>query len=151
MTLSRCMVAIEGFSKVGSALVTLLDEANAKVVAISTERGAITNPHGLNVRQLNQLAAQYGSHLMDFYTDAEGICCADLFELTFDLLCPCATHPSLHADDASRVPARLICPGANEPVTAEAEKILFELGLMDLPGFVTNCGGMPGSTMALRR
>ncbi|WP_342347361.1 Glu/Leu/Phe/Val dehydrogenase dimerization domain-containing protein [uncultured Nitrospira sp.] len=148
LTLSRCRVAIEGFGKVGSALASLLDEANAKVVAISTERGAIVNPHGLNVKQLNQLAAKYGSHLVDFYPDAERIRCAELFELPVDLLCPCATHHSLHADNAPRVLARLICPGANNPVTAEAEEIMFERGLVYLPDFVTNCGGILGSTMA---
>lgn len=148
LTLSRCTVAIEGFGKVGRALASLLDEANAKVVAISTERGAITNPHGLNVKQLNQLADRHGSRVVDFYADAERIRCAELFELPVDLLCPCATHLSLHADNAPRVLARLICPGANNPVTAEAEKILFERGLVYLPDFVTNCGGILGSTMA---
>lgn len=148
LTLPRCTVAIEGFGNVGSALASLLDQANAKVVAISTERGAITNPHGLNVKQLNQLADRHGSRVVDFYADAERIRCAELFELPVDLLCPCATHHSLHADNAPRVLARLICPGANNPVTAEAEKILFERGLVYLPDFVANCGGILGSTMA---
>ena len=148
LTLPRCTVAIEGFGKVGSALASLLDEANAKVVAISTERGAITNPHGLNVKQLNQLADRHGSRVVDYYPDAGRISCAQLFELPVDLLCPCATHHSLHADNAPRVLARLICPGANNPVTAEAEKILFERGLVYLPDFVANCGGILGSTMA---
>ncbi len=148
LTLSRCSVAIEGFGKVGCALASLLDEANAKVVAISTERGAIANSHGLNVRQLNQLADRHGSRVVDYYADAERIPCAELFELPVDLLCPCATHHSLHADNAPRVLARLICPGANNPATAEAEKILFERGLVYLPDFVSNCGGVLGSTMA---
>ena len=148
LTLPRCTVAIEGFGKVGSALASLLDEANAKVVAISTERGAITNPHGLNVKQLNQLADRHGSRVVDYYPDAGRISCAQLFELPVDLLCPCATRLSLHADNAPRVLARLICPGANNPVTAEAEKILFERGLVYLPDFVANCGGILGSTMA---
>ncbi|WNM61112.1 Glu/Leu/Phe/Val family dehydrogenase [Candidatus Nitrospira neomarina] len=148
LTLPRCTVAIEGFGKVGNALASLLDQANVKVVAISTERGAITNPHGLNVKQLNQLAEQHGSRVVDYYPDAERISCAQLFELPVDLLCPCATHHSLHIDNAPRVLARLICPGANNPVTAEAEKILFERGLVYLPDFVANCGGILGSTMA---
>jgi glutamate dehydrogenase (NAD(P)+) len=148
LTLSRCTVAIEGFGKVGSALASLLDEANAKVVVISTERGAIANPQGLNVKQLNQLADRYGSRVVDFYTDADRIRGAELFELPVDLLCPCATHHSLHADNAPRVLARLICPGVNNPVTAEAEEILFERGLVYLPDFVTNCGGILGSRMA---
>jgi glutamate dehydrogenase (NAD(P)+) len=148
LTLPRCTVAIEGFGKVGSALASLLDEANVKVVAISTERGAITNPHGLNVKQLNQLADRVGSRVVDYYADAERISCAELLELPVDLFCPCATHHSLHADNAPRVLARIICPGANNPVTAEAEKILFERGLVYLPDFVANCGGILGSTMA---
>ena len=52
LTLEGSTVAIEGFGKVGGALAELLAEANAKVVAISTSRGAIYDPRGLDVKHL---------------------------------------------------------------------------------------------------
>jgi glutamate dehydrogenase (NAD(P)+) len=148
LTLSGASVAIEGFGKVGSALAGLLAEANARVVAISTLKGAIFNPKGLDVTRLKDLAAKKGSRVVELYPEAERMDRAALLELPVDLLCPCARHNSLHTDNAARVKARIICPGANNPVTPEAEHTLFKQGVLCMPDFVTNCGGVLGGTMA---
>lgn len=147
MELSGCRVAIEGFGKVGMALANLLDEAQARVVAVSTKLGAIHNPKGLDVKQLNHLAAKAGSRVVDLYADAERISCGALLELPVDVLCPCAGSHSLHTGNASRVAARIICAGANNPITPEAELLLFERGILCLPDFVTNSGGVLGGAM----
>jgi len=148
MPLSGCRVAIEGFGRVGSALAGLLAEANARVVAISTLKGAIFNSKGLDVTRLTDLAAKKGSRVVELYPEAERMDRAALLELPVDLLCPCARHNSLHTDNAARVKARIICPGANNPVTPEAEHMLFKQGVLCMPDFVTNCGGVLGGTMA---
>jgi glutamate dehydrogenase (NAD(P)+) len=147
LPLSKCSVAIEGFGRVGSMLGELLTEAGSRVVAISTSKGAIFNPEGLDVKRLRELSFQEGSRIVDLYADAERIDRTALLELPVDLLCPCALHNSLHVDNAPRVAARIICPGANNPVTPEAEHVLFERGVLCLPDFVTNCGGVLGGTM----
>jgi glutamate dehydrogenase/leucine dehydrogenase len=147
LCLSGCTVAIEGFGKVGSALGGLLAAAKACVVAISTSRGAIYNPKGLDMKRLMQLHAEVGSRVIDQYTDAELIDCEALLELPVDVLCPCARHDSLHLGNANRVGARVVCAGANNPITPEAEHVLFHRGVVCLPFFVTNCGGTLGSTM----
>jgi glutamate dehydrogenase (NAD(P)+) len=148
MDLSACRVAIEGFGKVGMALANLLDEAQARVVAVSTSLGAIYNPNGLDVKRLTQLAAEVGSRVVDLYADAERISCGALLELPVDVLCPCAERHSLHMGNASHVAARIICAGANNPIVPEAECLLFERGVLCLPDFVTNSGGVLGGTMA---
>jgi glutamate dehydrogenase (NAD(P)+) len=125
----------------------LLTEANARVVAISTSRGALFNPKGLDVEWLRKLAAEVGSQVVEFYPDAERIGRAELLELPVDLLCPCARHNSVHVANADRVKARIISAGANNPVTPEAERMLFKRGVLCLPDFVTNSGGVLGGTM----
>ena len=147
MGLPDCTVAIEGFGKVGSALGGLLVEAGARVVAISTSRGALYDPHGLDVTRLVELVNREGSKVVDLYKDAERIDCAALLELPVDILCPCARHESLHASNAPRVKVRIVCPGANSPVTSEAESVLAERGVLSVPDFVANCGGVLGGTM----
>jgi glutamate dehydrogenase (NAD(P)+) len=147
LRLSDCKVAIEGFGQVGCALAGLLAAANARVVAISTSRGAIFNPRGLDVKQLSYLAAESGSRVVDRYVNADRIDHAELLQLPVDVLCPCARHNSLHLGNATSVSARVLCPGANNPVTPEAEQLLFERGMLCLPDFVTNCGGVLGGTM----
>jgi glutamate dehydrogenase/leucine dehydrogenase len=147
LDLARCAVAIEGLGKVGGALSALLATAGARVTGISTSRGAIYNSRGLDVKRLSQLTAEAGSRVVDLYTDAERIDRAALLELPVDLLCPCARHDSINAGNAHRVAARIVCSGANNPVTIEGERILFERGVLCLPDFSTNCGGMLGGDM----
>ena len=147
LTLSGCSVAIEGFGKVGNALGKLLSEENARIVAISTSAGAIFNSHGLDVKRLNELVVKEGSVGINHYPEAEQIERTTLLELPVDILCPCARSNSLNANNISQVKARIICPGANIPATADAERALFERGVLFLPDFIINCGGVLGGTM----
>lgn len=147
LPLAGSRAAIEGFGKVGSALAQMLDRADVKVVAISTTQGAIYNPNGFNVPQLTQLASSVGDDVVTQTPDAERIPLPQLLELPVDFLCPCARHDTIRLDNAPRVAARAICPGANNPLTPAAEESLLERGVLCLPDFVTNCGGVLGGTM----
>lgn len=147
LELSACRVAIEGFGKVGNSLAIRLADAGARVVAISTLQGALYNPNGLDVAQLTELAAQFGRRMVEHYPDAERLDRAALLELPVDVLSPCARHNSIHSGNVNRVAARIVCPGANNPVMPEAERVLFERGVLSVPDFVANCGGALGATM----
>ena len=148
LDLAGATVAVEGFGKVGGALAGLLAEAGAKVVAVSTSRGALYNPNGLAVDKLTELARDVGSRVVEEYADADRMERSALLELPVDFLCPCARLHSLHEGNAGRVGARVICAGANNPLTSAAEEALSSRGILCLPDFVTNCGGVLGGTMA---
>lgn len=145
--LAACTAAVEGFGKVGSALALLLAGAGARVVAVSTSRGALYRAEGLDVEGLCALAREKGSRVVEVYSDAQRLPREGLLELPVDLLCPCARHDSVHAGNVARVSARAICPGANNPVTPEAERMLHGRRVLCLPDFVTNSGGVLGGTM----
>jgi glutamate dehydrogenase (NAD(P)+) len=141
-------VAIEGFGRVGRPLAERLVGSGARVVAISTSRGALYDPDGLDVVRLAGLAADAGSAVVDRYGAAERLPAPALLELPVDVLCPCARHGSVHAGNVHRVSATAVVPGANNPVTPEAEAALAARGVDCLPDFVTNAGGVLGGTMA---
>ena len=54
---------------------------------------------------------------------------ADLLELPCDFLVPAARGSSINSKNASEVKAKIVCPGANNPVTLQAEKILKNQGM----------------------
>jgi len=147
LNLSKCTAAIEGFGNVARPLAALLASEGVRVVAISTSRGALYNPKGLNVGRLVQLAEEAGSQVVELYHEAEFVDREKLLELPVDILCPCARWNSLNTCNAPRIPVKVICPGANNPITPDAERALFERGVLCLPDFVTNCGGVLGGTM----
>jgi glutamate dehydrogenase (NAD(P)+) len=147
LSLSKCTAAVEGFGNVGRPLASLLASAGIKVVAISTSRGALYNPRGLDVNHLIKLSDGAGSRVVEIYHEAEWIGREKLLELPVDILCPCARWNSLNMNNIHRIAAQVICPGANNPITLDAEHALFERGVLCLPDFVANCGGVLGGTM----
>jgi glutamate dehydrogenase/leucine dehydrogenase len=144
-SLAGCRVAIEGFGKVGSVVARLLHGRGARVVAVSTSRGALHREAGLDVERLARVAAERGSRFVEAEPDL--IERSALLELPVDLLLPCARFHSIHAGNVGRVAARAVCAGANDPVSPEAERVLFERGVVCPPDFLTNCGGVLGGTL----
>jgi glutamate dehydrogenase/leucine dehydrogenase len=147
--LEGCTAAVQGWGKVGSALGSLLAQSGIPVVAISTSRGAIHNGQGLDVGELLRLAREHGSRVVEVYRHAERIDLESLLRLDVDVLCPCAISDAIHGGNAPAVQARMVVSGANNAVTPEADRVLFERGVLCLPDFMTNCGIILGSAMEL--
>lgn len=147
LDLSKSTVAIEGFGKVGSFVAQGFHQLGSKVVAISTSRGALYSPDGLDIAKLLKMSYRFGSKIIDYYEGAERIDKEKLLELNVDVLLPCARHYSISMRNASKIKARLISPGANIPITEEAEDLLFQRGVLCVPDFVSNSGGVLGGTM----
>jgi glutamate dehydrogenase (NAD(P)+) len=147
LNLSESTAAIEGFGNVGRPLASLLASEGIRVIAISTSRGALYNPHGLDTNRLVQLSGEAGSRVVEIYHEAERMDREKLLELPVDILCPCARWNSVTMNNAPRISARIICPGANNPITDDAETYLLDRGVLCLPDFIANCGGVLGGTM----
>lgn len=144
---TQCRVAIEGFGKVGMALGELVTSSGMRLVAISTQAGAIYAPEGLDFARLRQLVERHGHEVVLNYPEAQRIELSELHVLAVEAFCPCARHHSIHDLNAPHIQAQVVCPGANNPMTPGAERLLFERGVLCLPYFVTNCGGTLGGTM----
>ena len=145
--LTDSTVAIEGFGRVGSSVAELLAKQGASIVAVSTCEGAIYNPAGLDVEQLGALGNLHGDHVVTEYRAAEKLDLADLLLLDVSILVPCARPWTISAANATELRADMVIPGANIPVTPSAEEILSERGILYLPDFVANCGGVLAASM----
>jgi glutamate dehydrogenase (NAD(P)+) len=58
------------------------------------------------------------------------------------VLAPCALEQVIHTGNAGQVKARLICEGANGPVTPDADEILEDNGVVVIPDVLANAGGV---------
>ena len=147
LDIAACKIAIEGFGSVGSHTARNLSERGAKIVGISTIEGAVYNNNGFDIEALITGRENFGDSFVKFITNGQKISHEELLQLDLDVLIPCARAWTIHSDNVDKIKARIVCPGANIPVTASAEKILFDNSVLYIPDFVANSGGVLGSPM----
>jgi glutamate dehydrogenase (NAD(P)+) len=140
MRIADYAIAIQGFGNVGSNLARLLHAEGATVVALSDSRGGVYNPHGIDVPAAVQHKRETGA--LAGLPNAEAITNEELIELPCDIFAPCALEQVVNEENADRVQARIICEGANGPVTPAADAILEERGILVLPDVLANAGGV---------
>ncbi len=141
-------VTIEGLGNVGASAAMWFHEAGARVIAVSTINGALFNENGLNVPQLLSERQALGDEVVLQSGFGDVLPAESLVHIPTDILCPCAIMHSITITSARSITARVICPGANVPTTDEAEETLLKRGVLFLPDFVANCGGILGSSMS---
>jgi glutamate dehydrogenase (NAD(P)+) len=141
INISGAKVAIEGFGKVGGGAARYLLKEGAKIVALSTIKGAIYNDKGLDMTKLYDLRKSFGDEGILKYKDAKVIGNEELFFLPVEILVPGGRPLVIHEKNVDKVKAKVIASGANIPITEGALESLFKRGVMVVPDFVSNSGG----------
>ena len=140
LDLKGARVAIEGYGNVGRHAAHFLGEQGTILVAASDSQGAIYNPDGLDIGELDTVKREEGT--VTAFSNGHRLEHAELFGLDCDILVPAARPDCIHEGNANEIKAGLILQGANIPATAAAERILFERGVINLPDFICNAGGV---------
>lgn len=138
--LARARFVIQGFGAVGKNTARFLTNKGAILVAASDSRGMIKNNSGLNVNNLIQLKAQ-GKSVAD-YQDGERFEREAIINVECDIWIPAARPDVINADNVSQLKTKLIVQGANIPITHEAETMLSKQGILYVPDFIANAGGV---------
>ncbi len=138
--LAGARVAVQGFGAVGRHAARFLAGKGAKLVAASDTSATLLDPRGLDVAQLDRLKLARG-RLRD-YQDAEKREAEAILDVDCDIWIPAARPDVVREDNAARLRARLVLQGANIPFTPGAEKALAARGVLVIPDFVANAGGV---------
>ena len=137
---SDATVAIQGFGNAGLHAAELMAARGYRIVAASDSRGGVANAKGLDVAGLIVHKNETGSVVG--FTGGERISNKDVLEYDCTVLVPAALEKVITAENASRVKAKVIAEAANGPTLPEADRILFERGIMVLPDILANAGGV---------
>jgi glutamate dehydrogenase/leucine dehydrogenase len=138
--LADARVAIQGFGAVGRHAAKHLAERGARIVAVADSRGTAVLPEGFDVARLVALKEEgrsVGDHPGARVLDRDAVATVDC-----DIFVPAARPDILHEGNADAVRARLVVPGANIPATEAALRRLHERGILVVPDFVANAGGV---------
>jgi len=140
VTLAGARVVMQGFGAVGTHGSRFLAERGAVVVGVSDSRGAVVNPDGLDLDGL--IAHKKGSNPVATFPGGTPASHEDLIGLECEIWAPAARPDLFTAANAAAVQAGVILSGANIAVTAEAEQIFHERGVLSIPDFICNAGGV---------
>jgi glutamate dehydrogenase/leucine dehydrogenase len=137
--LDGARVAVQGFGAVGHHAARFLAERGAILVAASDSKGCAVDPKGLDIAALAAIKARGGA-----VTDIGGqtVDRDAAVESDCDILIPAARPDVINLANADRIKARLILEGANIPATLEAEEALHRRGVLIVPDFIANAGGV---------
>ncbi|MDE1762492.1 MAG: Glu/Leu/Phe/Val dehydrogenase [Candidatus Micrarchaeota archaeon] len=144
INLKKATIAVQGFGNAGHFAFSLASQLfGSKIVAITDSQGGVYSEKGLDLAKLDEAKKRTGS--VDGYKGAQKVSNDELLELDVDILIPAAIENQIHKGNADKVKPKILLELANGPVTPEADRILAQNGIFDLPDFLVNSGGVIGS------
>jgi glutamate dehydrogenase (NAD(P)+) len=138
--LTGARVAIQGFGAVGKHAARFLAEKGARLVAASDSAATLVDPNGIDVARL--IALKNAGRSVAEFPDGEKLDRDAIVGVDCDIWIPAARPDVLTAANVDRLKAKLVVQGANIPATEEAEAKLHGRGVISIPDFVANAGGV---------
>lgn len=135
-------MVIQGLGNVGSfASLISQQEGDVKVIGVAEYEGSIHNPNGIDIEKLLAFRKETGS-ILGFPGTTTLANNKAALELECDILVPAALENQITAENAPRIKAKIIAEAANGPITADADPILLAKGIIVIPDFYINAGGV---------
>lgn len=133
-------VAVQGFGKVGANAAKIFQDEGWKIIAVSDSASGVYDAKGLDIAKALEYKERTGK-LMGL-PGAKTITNDELLSMECDVLVPAALENQLTRSNAADVSAKIVVEGANGPTTPEADKIMYEKGVMLVPDILANAGGV---------
>ncbi len=138
--LKGARIVVQGCGSVGKHAARFLTKNGAVLVGAADSRGSIYNPDGLDVNKLIEMK-KAGKSVAE-YSDGKSADREAVIDMECDIWIPAARPDVIHEDNVHRLKTKLIISGANIPITHHAEKILHDKGILSVPDFIANAGGV---------
>ncbi len=138
--LDGARVVVQGFGSVGQHTARFLAERGARLVGASDSRGAVASPDGLDVADL--IGHKEATGAVTGFAGAKSVTPEALLALPCEIWVPAARPDVFTVTNVDRLQAKIVLEGANIPASPEAEELLHSKGVLVLPDFVANSGGV---------
>lgn len=144
-------VTIQGFGNVGSFTAKFLNDLKIRVVGVSDVSGFVYDRDGLDIPQLmkDMEGKEKLADLSEIKNGSYDISDKDrIFEVGADVFIPAAMTGVINDRTAPKIldqGTKVIVEAANIPTTPSADQYLIDNGLLIIPDFLANSGGVIGS------
>lgn len=140
VVLEGARIVVQGFGAVGKHAARFLAQRGAILVGASDSRGAVQNAEGIDVAEL--IAHKDAGNPVADYPGGRKLERDGIVSVPCDIWVPAARPDVLRKDNVDQLDCRMVLQGANIPVTPDAEARLQERGILSLPDFIANAGGV---------
>ena len=148
-SLSGARVVVQGFGAVGRHVAKFMVERGARIVAVADTSGAIHVPEGIDIERLS--AIKNAGKGATAYKGATAISRDQLIGVECDVWIPAARPDIINENNVGSLRTRMVAQGANIPCTLGAERHLHDHGILCLPDFIVNAGGVICAAMEYHR
>jgi len=115
-------IAVQGLGAVGHNVVDQLHAVGAKMIVSD-----------IDAEKLEAMVERYG---------VEKVAVDTIYDMVFDIFCPCALGGIINDDTLERLKCKIICGSANNQLKEERHGSLLEKrGMIYAPDFIANAGG----------
>lgn len=138
--------AVQGMGAMGAAVLRYFHESGARLRSLSDPRYGGTwvfdaplseDLHMALIHQKPEAASMIAREGRKIADDPAAV----LFE-PVDILFPCAVQNVITTDNAGDIKARFVVEGANGPASEAARSALYDRGVVVIPDFIANPGGI---------
>jgi glutamate dehydrogenase (NAD(P)+) len=133
-------VAIQGFGAVGKHAARFLAARGAVLVAASDSTATVSDPRGLEVGAL--IAFKDGGGRLSDYSAGTRMDRDAIVGIECDIWIPAARPDVVTMKNVETLRTKLILQGANIPISSDAENRLHQRGVLVVPDFIANAGGV---------
>lgn len=143
LPLKGATVAIHGFGNVGTFAYRFLTEMGARVIAIADVSGAAYAKDGFDARTVRHMIDARQTIKEAF--SAERISMPAFWKKRYDILIPASVTDVINESNKRDIHAKVIIEGGNIPMSEAIEDELFQKGIVIVPDFIANAGGVISS------
>ncbi len=148
----KTTASVQGFGNVAQYAIQLYQQLGGKVICVSCWDQAdqtsytIRKEDGIDLQALLTITDKFGgidkgkAHDLKYeILDGEA-----WIEQNVDILIPAALENQVTADNVNKISkkVKIIAEGANGPTTPEADKVIKERNIFNIPDFLANAGGV---------
>ena len=139
--LSSQSIIIEGLGKVGYYAARALRDHGCKVIGVIEKKTSFYNQKGLDIDQIDSWIK--GSRDPKDYPNQNEIKSREeLLSVGCDIFIPAAREGTITEENQKILNTKLICEGANGPLTSRADHYLNKRGILIIPDLYANAGGV---------
>ena len=140
LKLDGARVVVQGFGAVGKHAARILCDRGATLVGASDTSGTLHDPAGLDVTAL--IAHKDSGNSLSQWKGTEMLPLDAIIDIECEIWIPAARPDVVDEGNVDRLNTRLVIQGANIPITHGAERRLHQRGVLNIPDFIANAGGV---------